>query len=283
MARGMWKGNISFGLVTIPVSVISAENNADDLDFDMLDKRDNAHIGYQKINKKTGEVVSNEDIVKGLKLDSGKYAIFNQEELKDLRLKGTSSIDIQQFIEIGSVDPRYFRKTYYLSPQKGGEKTYILLRETLKKTDKYAVGLIVLHGRQQLVLIGTTGPALTLYSIHYSKELREPSREDFPAAGLSKVKISPREIAMAEKLVDELSDKWRPESFKDTYFQEIKTALKKKSRKKVHAAEQEGDSTEADEEALSRVLDLMPLLEKSLRSRKTSKSSSSKSKRKAAR
>jgi DNA end-binding protein Ku len=265
MSRGLWKGHISFGLVTIPVAVVSAESKKQELDFDLLDRRDRAHVGYQKVNKKTGEVIENEDIVKGLKLDSGKYAIFETNELSQLRIKGTNSIDIQQFIGRDEVDPIYFKKFYYLEPTKGGEKTYVLLRETLRKTHKFAVGLIVLHGRQQLVLMGAEDEAIALHVVHYAQEIKAPDELDVPGAGLKSAKISEREVQMAEKLVEDLTEKWKPEAFRDTYFQQIKAALRTKSRKKV-SADDETVATDTDREAaLSKVLDLMPLLEKSLR------------------
>lgn len=267
MARGIWTGNISFGLVTIPVTVVSAENKKNVLDFDLLDKRDNAHVGYQKINKKTGEAIDNDDIVKGLKLPTGKYALFEQDELKELKLKGSSSIDIQQFIGRDEVDPIYFKKAYYLQPGKGGDKTYVLLRETLQKTQKYAVGLIILHSRQQLVLIGASGEALILHVVHYANEIKPLSDLDLPASGLKSTKVSPKEISMAERLVDELSEKWKPEAYKDTFFKDVQAAVQKKSRRKV-AADEEEATDDSNQEVMAKVLDLMPLLEKSLKSGK---------------
>lgn len=278
MPRGMWTGNISFGLVTVPVQVVSAENAAEGLDFDMIDKRDHAHIGYKKINKKTGKEIDSKDIVKGLKLDSGKYAIFEQGELNKLRVKGSKSIDIEQFVEMTEVDPSFFKKTYYLVPGKNGEKVYVLLRETLRNTKKYGVGMIVLHTKQQLGLIGVSGPAMTLHIIHYDKEIKDPKKEyDLPAEGTKSVKINPKELAMAERLVDELTDKFKPENFKDTYIEQVKAAVKKKS--KVSADDTEIEQPEEEEGNLSKVLDLMPLLEKSLKTKsKSTKTSASHSK-----
>jgi DNA end-binding protein Ku len=273
MARGMWKGNISFGLVTIPVTVVSGENRKESLDFDLLDRRDHAHVGYQKINKKTGKPISSEDIVKGLKLESGKYAIFEQDELKELKIKGTNSIDIQEFVDRTEIDPIYFKKFYYLEPSKGGNKTYVLLRETLKETDKFAVGLIALHGRQQLVLIGATDEALILHGIHFADEIKTTKELELPAPGIKAVKISEKEIAMAKRLVDELSGKWKPKDFEDTYVHDITQAIKDKGRKKVEADEESVQTDVETSKAASKVLDLMPLLEKSLKTKSKGKTS----------
>ena len=275
MARGMLNGNISFGLVTIPVSVVSGENKGEELDFDLLDRRDNAHIGYQKINKNTGKVVASENIVKGLKLESGKYAIFEAEELKDLRIKGTNSIDIQEFVMRDEVDPVYFRKFYYLTPGKGGSKTYVLLRETLKKVGKYAIGVIVMHNKQQLVLIGASSRALILHTLLYSSEIKSEETLDVPAAGLKGAKVSDKEIAMAERLVEELTGEWKPVQFKDTFVRDVRAALKSKSRRKVNSVDEAQSSERDSDEAVSKVLDLMPLLEKSLQRKKKKSSAGS--------
>ncbi|MEO5667847.1 MAG: Ku protein, partial [Bdellovibrionota bacterium] len=218
MERGLWSGSISFGLVTIPVSVVSAENKQQELDFDLIDRRDHAHVGYQKINKNTGKPIESEDIVKGLKLETGKYALFEQDELKHLRIKGTSTIEIQQFVTRVEITPIYFKKFYYLQPAKNGDKTYVLLRETLLKTETFAVGLIVLHNRQQLVAIGAMESALILHVLHYPAEIKKLSALGLPAAGLKSARLTAKEISMAEKLVGELTETWKPIEFKDTYF-----------------------------------------------------------------
>lgn len=267
MARGIWKGHISFGLVTIPVSLVSGESKKQQLDFDMLDKRDHAHVGYQKINKKTGEVIEQDDIVKGLKLENGKYAIFEQEELAKLKIKGTQSIDIEQFVGRDEIDPVYFKKFYYLEPTKGGDKTYVLLRETLKKTQKFAVGLIVMHTKQQLVAIGATDDVLILHALHFADEIKNTSDLEVPASGTKGVKVSPKEISMAEKLVEELTEKWKPTGYKDTYFKDVKAAIQDRGRKKVRAEDEVAENEDASDEAVSKVLDLMPLLEKSLKAK----------------
>ena len=269
MARSLWRGNISFGLINIPVSIASAENAQEKPSFNLIDKRDYGHIGYQKINKNTGKVVDSKNIVKGLKLDSGKYSIFDQSELDRLRLKGSESIDLQQFVDQDEIDPAYFEKPYFLLPEKGGKKAYVLLREALRKTRKFGVGILVMHSKQHLVLIGSSGPALALEIIRYSEELRSVDDYDFPAEGTKEVKISSSEFGMAERLIDELTDKWKPQIFKDTFHDELIKAVKKKKKVEVEEAP---ETAQEEPVSASKVLDLMPLLEKSIsaRGKKTS-------------
>jgi DNA end-binding protein Ku len=265
-ARGLWKGNISFGLINIPVSIVSAENNGARPAFSLVDKRDYGHIGYLKINKNTGKKVNNQNIVKALKLDSGKYSIFDQKELNNLHLKGNDAIELQQFVDQDAVDPIFFEKPYFLIPGKGGTKTYVLLRETLRKTHKYGVGLLVMHSKQDLVLIGASGNSLFLEVIRYAQELKSHKEYEFPPEGLKGIKIAPAELSMAERLVNELSDKWKPTQYKDTFHEELMKAVKKKSKVTVDEAPEK----ETDEPSIqsTQVLDLMPLLEKSLRAGK---------------
>jgi DNA end-binding protein Ku len=264
MARSLWRGNISFGLINIPISIASAENPQDRPEFNLIDKRDYGHIGYQKINKNTGKIVDNKNIVKGLKLDSGKYSIFDQTELDHLRLKGSESIDLQQFVDQDEIDPAYFEKPYFLLPEKGGKKAYVLLREALRKTRKFGVGILVMHSKQHLVLIRASGPALALEVIRYQDELRSVDEYEFPAERTKEVKISSSEFGMAERLIDELTDKWKPQLFKDTFHEELLKAVKKK--KKVEVVEAPETAREESVSA-SKVLDLMPLLEKSISAR----------------
>ena len=266
MEHKIWKGHISFGLINIPVDVVSAESQEKKkgLDFEMIDRHDHAHIGYQKYNKNTGKLVEGSDIVKALKLSSGKHMIFEKEELDALKLKGTNTIEIQQFVDTTEIDPIYFEKPYYLIPAKGGNKPYILLREALQKTGKFALGLIIMHSRQHLVLIGASGPALMLEVIRYAEELKVPSQLDTSLSDLKASKVSPKEIAMAEKLVAELSAKWNPKEFEDTYFKDVMAAVKRKSKDKVTS----GKKSKEVQERPSNVLELMPLLEKSLKMKK---------------
>ncbi len=258
-ARSLWSGTISFGLVNIPVTVSTAINTEKSLDFDLIDKRDKAHVGYQKYNKKTGKIVDKRYVTKALKLGPEKYVIFEADELKNLRLKGSSSIEIQQFIERDELSPLYFERPYFLLPGKNGEKTYVLLHEALANTKTFAVGLIVMQGKQHLSAIGIEGDALVLHLLRYSSSLRKASDFDIPKA--SGVKLAAREREMAIRLVEELEAPWKPEDYKNTYFQDVMSAVKNKTRSKIV----EAPKVDEDEVPVGDLLDLMPLLEKSLK------------------
>jgi DNA end-binding protein Ku len=272
MARPLWTGTISFGLVNIPVSVMSATNTDKSLDFDLIDKRDKGHVGYQKYNKKTGKVVDGKFVTKALNVGGDNYVIFDPKELAKLRVPGSSSIDIQQFIDREEVNPMYFQTPYYLVPAKNGKKTYILLREALEETGKFAVGLIVMHGKRHLAAIGAEGNALILHMLRYSATLRKPAEYDLPKEEKGAAKIHAKEREMAAQLVEELSAPWRPEEYKDTYYQDVMNAVRRKSKSKIEEAPRPTEETTVGD-----VLDLMPLLEKSLRTRSRTKKSTSQS------
>jgi DNA end-binding protein Ku len=264
MPRSLWKGNISFGLINIPIAIFTAENPQEKPSFNLIDKRDYGHIGYQKINKTTGKVVDTKDIVKGLRLESGKYSIFDQKELDRLKIKGSESIELQQFVGRDEVDPIYFEKPYFLLPEKGGKKAYVLLRETLRNTNKYGVGLLVMHQKQHLVLIATSGPALVLEVIRYANELKDYDEFEFPKEGAKEAKVTNAEFEMAERLIAGLTEKWKPQIYKDTFHEQLLKAVKKKAKVEVEEAPEV--ATEEPVSA-SKVLDLMPLLQKSLRAK----------------
>ncbi|MDR3607863.1 MAG: Ku protein [Oligoflexia bacterium] len=265
--KSLWKGNISFGLINIPVMIVPAENTPERPQFSLIDRRDHAHIGYLKINKNTGKQVSNRDIVKGLKLASGKYTIFTNAELDELHVKGSQTIELQQFVRKDEIEPAYFETPYYLMPQNGGEKAYALLRDALERTEKYGVGLIVLHNKQHLALIGTKDSALMVELVRYAEELRDPSDYDLIDGKSLRPKISATELAMAERLVEELTSEWKPGVYKDTYVKGLRAAVRRKSRATVPEPKKGAVQARA-----SNVLDLMPLLEKSLRGKRRKKS-----------
>jgi DNA end-binding protein Ku len=274
MPHALWTGTISFGLVNIPVSVVSAVNREETLDFDLIDKRDHAHVGYQKINKSSGRPIEDRFIVKGLKLNSGKYVMFDPKELSKFRIKGNNNFEIQQFVDRDEVSPLYFENPYYLIPGKNGAKTYVLLHDALADTKKFAVGYIVLHTKKRLALVGAENQALVLYVIRYAANLRKPEYYEIPTTKSRTIHLAPREKEMAEELVEGLSSPWKPEQFKNTYQMDIMAAVKRKSKTTVEEAPRAAKETN-----LGQVLDLMPLLEESLKSTSRSKKAPAKTHR----
>ncbi len=283
MARSIWTGAISFGLINIPIQIFSAKE-AESLSFRMLDKRDNSPIGYKQINKSTGKEVDRKYIVKGFEYEPNQYVILDEEDFEAANPKQTKTVDIEDFVEFEDLDPLLFEKPYYLVPAKNGEKGYVLLRKVLQKTKKAAVARFVLRKKQHLVAIMARGDYLILEMLRYAQEVREVDQAKFlEDIDFGKVKISEREIHMAENLVDGMTTEWDPDKYHDTYNDDL--------LKRIEAKVKTGDIEEAPEidevkPTNTNIVDLMPLLEKSLAAakrpvKKTAKKKVSSSKAKA--
>src|SRR5512141_2880109 len=161
MARAIWKGSISFGLVNIPVSLYSAENRSEELSFHMLDKNDMAPVGYKRINKKTGKDVAWDDIVKGFEYEDGHYVVITDEDFIRANVEATRTVDIVDFVDLDEIDPAFYEKPYYLAPaNKSANKSYALLRETLKRTKKVAIAKVVIRTREYLAAVISHGPVM---------------------------------------------------------------------------------------------------------------------------
>ncbi|HVK61751.1 MAG TPA: Ku protein, partial [Bdellovibrionales bacterium] len=265
MPRGIWSGAISFGLINIPVVVLTAKQQ-ERLSFRMLDKRDHSPIGYRQINKTTGKEVDRKDIVKGYEYQKNQFVIITDQDFKKANPKATQTIDIEDFVALDDLDPLLFDTPYYLVPGKNGEKGYVLLRSVLEKTKRAAVGQFVIRNKQHLVAMMTRGDYIILETLRYAHEIREVKEAKFlEDIDLEKIRISAKEIKMAESLVADMTTKWNPEKYKDTY----QTDLRKRIEAKIKSGETEAapETEEAPAPTNTNVTDLMPLLERSLRSK----------------
>jgi DNA end-binding protein Ku len=263
MASTLWTGSISFGLVTIPVSLVTAEVR-EELDFTLLDRRDDSPIGYQKISKRTGKPVPADRIVRGFEYQDGRYVVLSDADLRRASPERTQRIDVVSFVRAAEIPPIYFDRPYYLEPARGGERGYALFREALRRSGRVAVATVVVKTRQHLAAIVVQDRVLVLDLLRYAAELRDPSRLRVPGPGLKG--ISEREIEMAERLIDEMTGPWRPERYRDEYRDELMAFIKKRGRAgKVAAA------PETEEEPARRpradVIDIADLLQKSLAGR----------------
>jgi DNA end-binding protein Ku len=258
MARPIWKGHISFGLVNVPVMLQAAESRQK-LSFKLLDKRDKAGIRYQRINDKSGKEVAWDQIVKGYDHGDGEYVLLTDKDFKNAAVEATQTIDIVDFVEREEVDQMYFAQPYYLVPGKKGEKGYVLLRETMERTGKLAIGRVVIRTREHLAAVFPRGDALVLNLMRFHHELVDPGKLDVPTGDMKKYKISPKEVAMAEKLVDAMSAKWKPEKYRDEYYDALMKYIQKKA-KTGEVAE-----VQPKREKAGKVIDLMELLEKSVK------------------
>ncbi len=263
MARGIWSGAISFGLLNIPVSVMSAKEE-ERLSFNMLDKKNNSLIGYKQYNKKTGREVDKNNIVKGYEYEKDQFVILTDEDFLKANPKATQTIDIEDFVSLEEVDLLLFEKPYYLVPAKNGEKGYVLLQKVLTETKKVAIAKYVMRNRQHLVAIMARGEYLILEQLRFAHEVQEVREAKFlDDFDLEKVKISPRELKAAKSLVEDMTAKWKPEQYKDTYQDELKKYIQKKI--KAGDTEVAAELDDVDTKVNTNVVDLMPLLEKSLR------------------
>ena len=258
MARGLWKGAISFGLVNVPVELHSAKKRAAELDMTMLDKRDLAPVGYKRVNKSTGKEVAWGDVVKGYEYKDDKYVVLSDEDFRRANPEAAKTVDILAFVELSEIQPQYFDTPYYLKPEKRGEKAYALLRDTLEKAGKAGIASVVIRTKQYLAALVAQDELLVLNTLRYADELKDPAELEIP-----KAKVTAKELDMAMRLVDDMADEWHPDKYKDTY----KDDLLKRIKEKVKAGETE-EITEPEKEARKEkgadVIDLMSLLRKSV-------------------
>ena len=263
MARAVWKGAISFGLVYIPVQMYPAAHSSS-LDLDFLDKRDFSPVGYQRYNKKTGKVVEWGDIVKGYQYQKGQYVALSEEDFRKANVKATQTIEIAQFVPASSIPPEFFETPYYLEPAKGGAKVYALLREALKRAEKVAVATVVMRGRQHLAAVHASGKALVLNTLRFAEEITSPEKLDLPAASEKAAGLSPKELAMADRLIEEMSGKWQPDEFKDTYRHDLMKRIEEKvAKRETHKLTPAEKATAPKQSA--QVIDLMEVLRQSLK------------------
>jgi DNA end-binding protein Ku len=266
MPRGLWKGAISFGLVNVPVELYSAQKRSAELALTMLDKRDLAPVGYQRVNKASGKEVPWDDVVKGYEYEDDKYVVLSEEDFRRANPEAARTVEIVAFVELADIDPRYFETPYYLGPGKRGEKAYALLRDAMAKAGKAGIATVVIRTKQYLAALIPQDDALILNTLRYHKELKQPEDLEIPEK-LKHAKVSSKEIDMALRLIDDMAGAWQPEKFHDTYHED----LLKRIEAKVKAGQTE-EITEPEKEAKpakgADVIDLMSLLKKSVEAKK---------------
>lgn len=235
---------------------------ANDIDLDLLDKRDFAPVGYQRYNKSTGKVVAWNDVVKGYQHEKGEYVVLTDEDFRRANVEASRTIDIQTFVDRVAIAPYYFDTPYYLVPDKNGQRVYALLRDALEQSQKLAVASFVLRSRQYIAALMPVDKVILLNTLRYHEEIQAVP-EAVPVA--AKKASTAKELEMALKLIAEMSEPWKPEAFQDTY----KHDLMKRIEQKVKAGqthlltEPEGEATERAATG-GKVVDLMSLLQRSL-------------------
>jgi len=260
--RSIWKGAISFGLVNIPVSLYSAEER-NDLKFSLIDKRDDGKIRYLRINETTGEEVAYENIVKAYEFDDGDYVVMTDEDFEQADVEATKTVDIETFILREELNFMYLEKPYFIAPTKGGEKPYVLLREAMEKTGKIAIARVVIRTKAYLAAIYSSDNILVLNLIRFHDELRSADELKIPDS----VKISKKEMDLAESLIEGMTAQWKPEDYEDEYKDAVMKRIEAKAKKK--GKEELPDEEKAEDSGSGKVVDIMDLLKKSVEAKKT--------------
>ncbi|HEX4884744.1 MAG TPA: Ku protein [Casimicrobiaceae bacterium] len=262
MARVVWKGAIVFGLVHVPVDLYPGSKDQT-LDFDWIDKRDMAPVGYRRINKVTGEPIEAENIVKGFEVEAGHYVVLEDEDFKAANPKATQTVEILAFVDAAAIPPQFFERPYRLVPGKRGEKGYVLLRETLKRSNKVGVAQVVIRNRQHLALLMPSGPMLALITMRWADEVLSHEEFALPDEGKHVAGVTDKELDLAQRLVDDMTEAWDPAKYKDTYRDDLMQRIDALATQgRTHVVKQ----TRRDEESGggAQIIDLMAALKKSL-------------------
>jgi DNA end-binding protein Ku len=253
--RAIWKGSISFGLVNIPIALYPATRR-EELKFRLLRAKDLSPVNYKRVAEKDGKEVPWDEIVKGYEYEKGKYIVLKEEDFQRVDLEATQTVDIQDFVEEDEIDPMFFYKPYYLEPQKGGDKAYVLLRESLADTKKVGIAKVVIKTRQYLAGVKPEGEVLILELMHFAEELADPKQLHVP----KKLEPGKRELDMAKALVGSMSAKWNPEKYHDDY----REALMEVIEEKVESGGKEIEEKPKAKKAPTKVIDLVAVLQRSL-------------------
>ena len=254
--KSIWKGAISFGLVNIPIRLYSATER-ESVSFNMLHKTDLSRIHFKRVSESTGKEVPYDEIVKGYELEDGNYVVVTDDELKEASPEKSAAIDIHEFVDEEQIASYYFDTPYYLEPEKSAGKPYLLLRDALAKSKKVGISQFVLRNREHLCALKAEGNVLLLNTLRFAGEIRATDELNIPATD----KISENEIALAKRLIEELSGKFEPTKYRDTYAEDVKKLIDAKAKGQKRKAP-------AKKVASGKVVDLMEALQASLKSSK---------------
>ena len=279
MPRALWKGSVAFGLVNIPVELHTAVRDSRP-HFRMLHAEDKSPVKFERVCAREGKTVSWDELVKGYEYEKGRFVVLTKEDFKTAALEKSRTVDIRNFVKGEDIDDRFFESSYYLTPQKGGERAYALLREAIREADLVGIATIVLRDAQHLAALEVKGEAMVLTMMRYAEELVDTSEYKFPTAK----DVRKPELQMARTLVEQLADRWDPSQYTDEYRENLMRIIKAKMKGKQPLLEAHEEPRQAE------VVDLMERLRRSLqdagtgakkktRARKTKATARSKRKR----
>jgi DNA end-binding protein Ku len=267
MARPIWTGTLSFGLLNVPVSLMTGERKID-LQFRMLDNRNKARVRYERVNAETGEEVPWKEIVKAFEYDKGNYVVLEDEDLKAAAPEGREAVEVETFVDADSIGPEYFEKPYVLVPGKKAEKGYVLLREVLRDTGRIGIARVVIRTREYLSAVMPKGDALMLMLLRYPQELVDVEDYKIPEGKPSEYRVSEKELKMAKQLIDSMAGEWNPGDYKDEFRARLQKVIEKRIAAQDTTTAADPDDEEPPKNATTNVVDFMSLLEKSLKSNK---------------
>lgn len=284
MARPIWTGAISFGLLNIPVQLMSAERRVD-LRFHMLDSRDQKRVRYERVNAETGEEVPWKDVVKAFEYSKGNYVVLEEDDLKNAAPESKESVDIEAFVDPDELGPKYFDRPYYLVPTKKSVKGYVLLRETLRDLKKAGLARVVIRTREHLALVLPDESALVLHLLRFPQELIDPDEYAFPEHSERSYKIAPREREMARQLVESMSATFKPADYRDEFRERLSKVIQARVKAKGKGKKRPEAPADAHEEAhdqkSGKVVDFMALLKQSIADNKRTPAAKASARKKA--
>lgn len=281
MARPIWTGTLSFGLLNIPVALMSGERKVD-LHFRMLDSRDKSPIRYERVNAETGDEVPWKDIVKAFEYDKGNYVVIEKEDIKSAAPESHETVEVETFVDVDAIPQQYFEKPYVLVPGKKAEKGYVLLRETLKATGQAGIARVVIRTREYLAAVVPQGNALMLMLLRYPQEVVDPADYKLPEGKTDDYRITSKELEMARQLIGSMSGKWTPDDFKDEFRARMEAVIRKKMTAKGASAEIDEAVDSDDKAETTNVVDFMSLLQKSIATKRRTPAETSPPAKKAA-
>jgi DNA end-binding protein Ku len=259
--RAIWKGNISFALVSIPISLFSATRR-NELSFHYLHKKDMSPVSYKRFCDTEDVEVPWEEITRGYEYEKDRYVEITDEDMDKADVELTKTIAIQEFVQESEIDPVYFDKPYYLEPQKGGERAYALMRDALAQSKKVGIGKVVLKSREHLAAVKSVGEMLTLQTMRFSHEIVDAGSLNLPKVS----DVSKKEMDLANMLIDSMSDKFEPIKYKDDYYDKVLEII----QMKVAGVSPQAPAAKGPGPA--KVVDLMEILKQSLSETKKGKS-----------
>jgi DNA end-binding protein Ku len=265
MPRPIWSGTLTFGLLNVPVSLMSGEQRSR-LHFHLLDGRDKKPVHYKRVNAKTGREVPWKEIVKGYEYEKGRFVVLDRSDIRAAAPESHETVEIQSFVDADSIPVQYFEKPYVLVPGKKAEKGYVLLRDTLAETGRIGIARVVIRTKEYLAAVKPDGDALLLLVMRYPEELVDREAFKLPHGAPASFRITAREQEMAKQLIGAMAGKWKPDQYEDDFARRLRATIRKKMKRKgavVEAAEPEERAAPA-----SNVVDFMALLRDSIASNK---------------